>query len=141
MFFTGGLLPTAATQLPRDYDLDILEAIALSGGPLYSGGLAAGLNSFNPEFNSGLIGGPSPSRALVLRRLPDGDQIPIRVDLDKALTDPTERIVIQPNDTIILKQSPGEAIVRYLNSAMRLDFAWQVFSRGDAQGVGTATLP
>ena len=36
-FFTAGLLPPGKHMIPRDHDLDVIEAIALVRGPLYNG--------------------------------------------------------------------------------------------------------
>lgn len=104
-FTTGGLLPGARVPLPRDRDVDVIEAIALAngsaGGPLGSDGsvLAGGGVSFMRE----------PTRVLILRDLPDNRQITIRVDLDRAMKDKKERIRIQPNDVVMLQFKPGSA--------------------------------
>jgi hypothetical protein len=75
-------------------------APAASGGPLVNGGfnannLSGGLIGFG-------LGAPSPSQISVLRRTPGGGQIPIQVNLNRAMRDPRERIRIQPGDVIIL---------------------------------------
>lgn len=105
-FVSGGLLPGARIPLPRDEDIDVLEAIAMAngsvGGPLgLSGGALA----------SGAVGNLSPpTRVLILRKLPDGRQIPIRVDLDRAMTDEKERILIQNEDVVMLQFKPTSAL-------------------------------
>src|SRR5207253_1714643 len=38
-FYTGGILPSGQFIIPRDYDLDIVQAISLVGGPMVSGGV------------------------------------------------------------------------------------------------------
>ncbi len=104
-FVTGGLLPGARIQLPRDEDIDVVEAIALAtgsaGGPLGLSGavLANGSPGFMRE----------PTRVLILRKLPDGRQLPIRVDLDRAMQDEKERILIQPEDVVMLQFKPSAA--------------------------------
>ncbi len=104
-FVTGGLLPGARIPLPRDEDIDVLEAIALAtgsvGGPLGLSGqvLAGGSPGFMRE----------PTRVLILRKLPDGRQLPIRVDLDRAIHDEKERILIQPEDVVMLQFKPSAA--------------------------------
>ncbi len=104
-FVTGGLLPGARIPLPRDEDIDVLEAIALAtgsvGGPLGQDGsvLAGGSPGFMRE----------PTRVLILRKLPDGRQLPIRVDLDRAMKDEKERILIQPDDVVMLQFKPASA--------------------------------
>jgi protein involved in polysaccharide export with SLBB domain len=106
-FVTGGLLPGARIALPRDEDIDVLEAIALAtgsvGGPLGQSGSV---------LSSGNVGAMrEPTRVLVLRKLPDGRQLPIRVDLDRAIQDEKERILIQPEDVVMLQFKPGSAAV------------------------------
>lgn len=106
-FVTGGLLPGARIPLPRDEDIDVLEAIAMStgsvGGPLgQSGTVLAG----------GRVGNlKEPTRVLILRKLPDGRQLAIRVDLDRAMQDEKERILIQNEDVVMLHFKPGSSFV------------------------------
>lgn len=113
-FYTGGLLFSGQYPLPRDYDLDVVEALALVRGTLVNGGQNA--NNFTGQILSAGIGFPNPSLVSVIRRTPGGGQVTIRVDLNRALNDPRERILIQPKDLIILQQTPGEAIAQYFTS-------------------------
>lgn len=105
-FYTGGLLAGARIPLPRDEDIDVLEAIALAtgstGGPLAQSGTA-------------LAGGSpghmvKPSRVIILRELPTGDQIQIRVDLARAMQDEKQRIYIKNGDVLMLHFKPHQAI-------------------------------
>jgi protein involved in polysaccharide export with SLBB domain len=122
VFYTGGLLLSGQYPLPRDYDLDVVEAIALVRGTLVNGGQNA--NNFTGQIVSAGIGFPNPSLVSVIRRTPGGGQITVRVDLNRALNDPRERILIQPKDLIILQQTPGEAIVQYFTSTFfNFDFS------------------
>ncbi|TWT64608.1 polysaccharide biosynthesis/export family protein [Allorhodopirellula solitaria] len=104
-FITGGLLPGARVPLPRDKDVDVLEAIALAtgspGGPLGLSGavLAGGTPGYVREA----------TQVMILRTLPDGRQINIRVDLDRAINDQKQRIRIMPDDVVMLHQKPGAA--------------------------------
>src|SRR5262249_54563229 len=41
VFYTGGLILPRQFVLPRDYDLRIVDAISLAGGPLVNGGITA----------------------------------------------------------------------------------------------------
>ena len=104
-FYTGGLIGGSKIPLPRDEDLDIIEAISMAvgsvGGPLGQNGDS--LRSGNPGW---MI---KPSRAVVLRKMPNGSQISIRVDLARAMEDPKERILIQPDDLVMLHFKPSEA--------------------------------
>src|SRR5205807_2798372 len=77
-FYTGGLLPAGQFVVPRDYDLDVVQAISLVAGPMVSGGLNP-INLSGTFLSSG-IGFPSPSLVTVVRRTPGGGQLAIRVD-------------------------------------------------------------
>ncbi len=105
-FYTGGLLPGAQIPFPRDEDLDVIEAIALANGSVGGFGGAS-----SAVFRAGA--GPGnivpPRRVLILRKLPNGDQVPIRVDLNCAMKKPSERIRIMPGDFIMMYYTPGEA--------------------------------
>jgi hypothetical protein len=111
-FYVGGLLPPGEHLLPRDYDLHVVEAILRVRGPLVNGAFAqSNLSGF--IIPPGL-GEPSPSLLSVVRHKPDGCERVIRVDLNRALRDPCENILVQPGDVLILQETPTEAIVRYL---------------------------
>ena len=105
-FYTGGLLPGARIPLPRDEDIDVLEAIALAngstGGPLGLSGTT--LSGGSPGH---MI---KPSRVNILRELPDGRQVQIRVDLARAMQDEKQRIYIQPGDIVMLNFKPHQAV-------------------------------
>ncbi|MCA9078658.1 MAG: polysaccharide biosynthesis/export family protein [Planctomycetaceae bacterium] len=105
-FYTGGLLSGARVPLPRDEDIDVIEAIALAtgstGGPLGQSGMA-------------LAGGTPghmvrPTRVIILRELPSGDQIQIRVDLARAMQDEKQRIFIKDGDVVMLHFKPHQAV-------------------------------
>ncbi|WP_231746838.1 polysaccharide biosynthesis/export family protein [Maioricimonas rarisocia] len=141
VFYTGGLLPTNELVLPRDHDLDVLEAIVLARGPVLSGGLLPGSLAFSAELLEGDIGGPSPTHVIVLRKTQDGRQYPIRVDLNKAIKDPRERIIIQPNDVVLMQQTPEEAIARYATNIFSFRIFGRFLNRGDATGTVDVLLP
>ncbi len=61
--------------LPRDYDLDVVEAVVQASGTLVNG--AFGGNNFNGLLIQKGIGNPNPSALTVIRRTPNGGQIPI----------------------------------------------------------------
>jgi hypothetical protein len=102
-FYTGGVLPGGEIPMPRNKDIDVLEAIAIANGSL--GGFGA-----SAVFRAGA--GPGniipPSRAVIVRKLANGQQIMIRVDLNRARFDPTERVIIQPGDIVMMHYKPGE---------------------------------
>ncbi len=120
-FYIGGLVGGAKIPLPRDEDIDVIEAVALAngsvGGPLGQSGqaLAAGRPGHVVR----------PTRVIILREMPDGRQLPIRVDLARAMTDQKERILIQPNDVVMLQFKPGQAVfnsvLNTLNFSVFLD--------------------
>lgn len=114
VFYTGGLLPTGEHILPRDRDLDVIEAVAAVRGPLINGAFVNN-NLAGNLINPGL-GFDSPALLSVVRRLPGGGQIPIRVDLNRALRDPRERIVVQPGDLLILQEMPNAALARFIGT-------------------------
>lgn len=105
-FYSGGLLSGAQIPIPRDYNLDVIGAIAIAGGNVAG---PAGANAAATNFRSGPGNIISPSKVIIVRSLPEG-QVKIRVDLDRALDDPRERIVIRPGDVVILKYTAGELL-------------------------------
>ncbi|MCA9009648.1 MAG: hypothetical protein KDB01_07875, partial [Planctomycetaceae bacterium] len=110
-FITAGVLGGGEHQLPRDKDLDIIGAIAIAGGPLGSAGTGVGALGMR----QGGGGNTSrtncqPSEAIVVRELPCGSSIAMRIDLNKALQDPSQRVLIKPNDVVILRYTLTEEI-------------------------------
>jgi protein involved in polysaccharide export with SLBB domain len=115
IFYTGGLLGGGQYTLPRDYDLDVLGAVSIANGRQQSnssgggfGNRIGGISAMNQDISVGA------STVVVLRQLPDGGQIPIKVNLYKAMRDPEERILIQPGDFIILQYTPIEAVGAFI---------------------------
>lgn len=106
IFYTGGLLGGGQFTLPRDYDLDILGAIAIAQGASQQVSLRqlGGVSAINGDVTI------SASNVIILRQLPNGQQIPIKVDLYRAIRDPSERVLIQPGDIVMLRYKPLEAI-------------------------------
>ena len=49
-----------------------------------------------------------PTRVLVLRKVAPGQQVLIRVDLARTLQDPAERIIVQPDDVVMMYYKPHE---------------------------------
>uniref|UniRef100_A0A7C2NYD8 Polysaccharide export protein N-terminal domain-containing protein n=1 Tax=Schlesneria paludicola TaxID=360056 RepID=A0A7C2NYD8_9PLAN len=116
VFYTGGLLGGGQFTLPRDYDLDVLGAIAVAqgqGGGSGAGGSratqsAGGQSALNNDVSI------SASQVIILRPLCDGTQLTIQVDLYEALRNPNERIIIQPGDYILLQYTRPEAILAFI---------------------------
>lgn len=92
VYYTAGLLGGGEFPLPRDTDLDVTQAVALAGGTLAGSG----------------NGRLAPTELTVLRKLPGNRQVAIRVDLNRALANPAERILVAPGDTLLLRHSPAE---------------------------------
>jgi protein involved in polysaccharide export with SLBB domain len=139
LFYTGGLLPSRQVILPRDYDLDVVQAIALVNGPLINGSQQAN-NLSGSTVNAG-IGFPNPSLVTVIRRTANGGQIPIRISLNKAMRDPRERILVQAGDTIILQETLDEAVGRYFSEVFQLNLLGTVIRQNDLLGTTTLRVP
>jgi hypothetical protein len=103
LYFTGGLLPSGQHILPRDIDLDVVEAVAQAGGTLINGAFG-GSNLSGALIQPG-IGNPSPTHLVVVRKTPGGGQVPIAVDLGKALRHRREGIRVVAGDVLILQRS------------------------------------
>jgi hypothetical protein len=56
----------------------------------------------------------SPSNVVIIRKLPEGGEVPIKVDLYRARNDQSERIVVQPGDYIYLQYTPCEAVAAFV---------------------------
>ena len=106
IFYTGGLLGGGQYTLPRDYDLDVLGAIAIAqaGRAQASQNRATGgVSAMNQDVTI------SASQAIILRKMPNGTQVPIKVDLYRAVRHPQERVLMQPGDYLVLQYTPMEA--------------------------------
>jgi protein involved in polysaccharide export with SLBB domain len=139
-FYTGGLLPPGAYVLPRDRDLDVLAALAQVRGPLFNGDF--GGSNLSGDLVKPGIGNPSATLLVVLRRTPGGGQVPIRVDLARALCDPRERILVQEGDVLLLQEQPEEALSRWVTQTFfNFNLFWEVFHSRHAVGVIDASAP
>lgn len=120
VFYTGGLLRGQELPLPRNYDLDVLGAISIAGGALGGGGL---------QFGSGAGGGGGaggvgrgalqsgvlpPTLCTIVRKTPPYGEISIKINTKRALTDPSERVLIQPGDIVLLGYTPMEAFLNLI---------------------------
>ena len=117
VFYTGGLLTGGQHPIPRDYDLDVLGAIAMAGGSISAaaGGTASG-------FTSAVGTIVPPSRITIVRQY-QGQQVAIQTSVRDALSDPRERILIQPNDLVMLDYTPGEMLSNLIISNLRVTFS------------------
>jgi protein involved in polysaccharide export with SLBB domain len=139
VYYTGGVLPVAELVLPRDYDLDVLEAVTESRGPLYNGGV--NFNNLNGNIFAEGLGAPSPSMLTVIRKTPKGGQITIRVDLNRAAQDNRERILVQPGDFLVLQETIGESFTRYITQTFRQTFFYQYIHSPHVSVSNNAQLP
>lgn len=125
-FYTGGVLQGGEHVIPRDYDLDVLNAVSLARGQIGSGGtgiISLGGQGQSSTFNrSGGFAGKSASDLIVVRKLPCGNQLAIKVDLNRALTDPSHRILVQPGDTLILRYKIYEEAINAALSIFQVNF-------------------
>lgn len=135
VFYTGGLLGANEIMLPRDRDIDLLGAIAMAGNSRRSGRSGVQLGAVQTAGGGGGFGGRGgpgglvpPTRVIILRQLPGGGQIPIRVNLNDALVDPGQRIVIRPGDHILLRYTPSEWVLNTALGVARFNFLFSGFS-------------
>ena len=111
VYYTGGLLGGGEIPLPRDYDLDVLAAVSIAGQ-----GIAASTRSNAGTFGGGSVAQSQPTELIVLRRIPGDRQLNIRIDLNDAINDPRERILIKPGDTLVLRFKPQEELINFATS-------------------------
>lgn len=129
VFYTAGLIGSGQYPLPRDTDLDVVEAIMQVRGPLLNGGFGQAqfvANVINPN-----LGTESPSLITILRQTASGQELPIRVDLNNAMKDPRERILIQPGDIIVMQEKPGESVARYMTQRFSLNITGLLIQGND----------
>ncbi len=130
-------MPAREVPLPRDYDLRVVEAILRVGGPVLSGG-QIWMGFGGQEMFARGLGNPNPSLLTILRRTPGGGQVPIRVNLNRALRDNRENLLVMPGDVLLLQETPAEAVARYISYAFRFSAITEAFSRSGA--VGTVNI-
>ena len=112
-FYSAGLLGGGEHALPRDRDLDVIGAIAIAGGPIGSIGTGIGgigANGSNGGGRGGSTGYCQPSQVIVMRDLPCGNQVAIKLNLNRAIANRAERILIKPGDVILLRYTLVEEL-------------------------------
>ena len=134
-FVTAGMLGGGEYLLPRDKDLDVIGAIAMAGGPIGNSGTGISALGQGGGGGGGFGGGGGnragqcqPSEVLVVRELPCGNTITMKIDLNKALQDPSERVLIQPNDVVMLRYTIGEEVGNVLLNLIQFNFLFSGFS-------------
>ena len=115
VYYTGGMLKGGVHAIPRDYDLDVLSAIAAAGG-----GVGAGVGGTDTS-----TGGRSnfllaPSRILIIRNH-NGRQVAISLKKNDALRDPSSRIYVEPNDVILVEYTNFETLFNIVFSTIRVN--------------------
>ena len=123
-FFYGGLVKTQSVLSMMMHSFGSIVVVAL----LYTL-VGAG------------IGNPSPALLSVLRKSPNGGQVTIRVDLDEAVRDPRQNILVAAGDILILQEMPDQAMSRYVTQVFQLNFFGRFINRNDAQGSVSAVAP
>jgi len=141
LFYTGGLLPPGQFPIPRDFDLDVVKAVALVQGPFVNGGFNTNNLTGSILNTANGVGFASPSQLTVLRRTKNGGQIPIRVSLNRALRDPRERILVQPGDILILQETLDETMARYFTTVFHTTTLGTFVRQRDLLGTATISLP
>lgn len=139
VFYTGGILGSGIFPLPRDIDLDVIQAICLVRGPLVNGSFSQ--SALNGSSVSSGLGNPNATLVSVLRQLPDQRQIEIRVDVAKALREPKERLRLQPGDIVVMQETPKQAMVRYITNQLRISTTFDVIKSASINSVGTIINP
>ncbi len=114
IFYTDGLLGGGQYVLPQTYDINVLDAISIAQGRQATGGGAGignrvgGIAASNQDITV------SASDLVVIRRLPGGQRMNIKVDLNQALRDPNENLLIQPGDHLVLRYTCVEAVGAFI---------------------------
>lgn len=116
VFYTGGLLGGGQFELPRDYDLGVLEAVSIAQGRSSGGGgggagfgnRIGGISALNQDISV------SASTLIIIRKLPNGQRVNIKVDMNRVLRESSENIVIQPGDYLVLRYKPMEAVAAFI---------------------------
>lgn len=106
IYYTGGNLPGGQFPLPRDFDLDVLGAMAIAGGSI-------GQTSTLGSGVIGAVGAVPPGELIILRPTQGNGQIAISVDLVRAINDPKSRLLVKAGDTLILRYKPEEELLNF----------------------------
>lgn len=112
VFYTGGLLPGGEHLLPRDYDLDVLGAMALAGQAIGAPGQSGG-GGGGGMGGASSIGGVPPGALYILRKTDCNGQVIIEIDLNQAINDPRSRPLVQAGDVLILQYRCEEEVLNF----------------------------
>jgi protein involved in polysaccharide export with SLBB domain len=125
VFYTGGLLPGGQHVIPRDYDLDVLGAISMAGGSV---GASAGTGGGMGLGGGGGVGSIFPPTQVIIVRTVNGRQMTIRTNIRTAVLDPRERILIIPNDLVMLEYTSCELIGNIILSNLQFNYFLNSFN-------------
>lgn len=117
VFYTGGVLEGGRFPLPRDYEIDVLEAIALAGGG----------SRGNTSVGTRGTGVLPPTEVLILREH-ECQFCTIEVDLRCIQSDPTQRVIIRPGDIIQLNFRQNESFINSIVSALQFGSIFRLFN-------------
>jgi len=109
-FYTAGLLGGGQLALPRDYDIGIMDAIALAetqNRRTLSTTAIGGASVLNQDVTVGA------SRVIIQRKMPGGSILPVEINLYDVMKNPGEQILIRPEDRIILRYTRTEACLAF----------------------------
>ena len=121
VFYTGGLLEGGRFPLPRDYDIDVLEAMAMTGGSVSASAGTGGNGAFSG------VGNILPATQVTILRKCGCEQVAIDVDLRYALAEPCERVIVQPGDLIILEYRKNELFTNSFVSIFQFGGIFNLF--------------
>ena len=107
--------------MPRDYDIDVLEAMAMAGGSVSASAGSGGNGSFSG------IGNILPATQVTVLRKCGCEQVAIDVDLRYALAEPCERVIVQPGDLIILEYRKNELFTNSFVSIFQFGGIFNLF--------------
>ena len=121
VFYTSGLLNGGRFPLPRDYEIDVLEAISIAGGSA-----TASSGSGNSGMFRG-IGSIMPATQVTILRKCGCEQVAIDVDLRYAQSTPSERVIVQPGDMIVLEYRKNELAINTIASIFQFGGIFNLF--------------
>lgn len=116
VFYTGGLLPVGEWTLPADQDYDVVKAIAHVKGTLFKCGFDG---AHQPGNSTRSDMAEYPAVLFTVLRNTERGKIEIPVNLAEAIRNPKERLVVQPDDILVLQATPWQAFTHYLLSQYR----------------------
>lgn len=109
-FYTAGLLGGGQYVLPRDYDIDVVDAIAIAESRSTkepNTRAVGGVSALNQDVTVGA------SKVVLHRQFPSGRRMSIKIDLYDAMKDPNNRVLVQPGDRIYLRYTPMESVFAF----------------------------